>query len=183
MASIFNLTIPQLRQWSRRQVTDHRQLNEPVEALNRMTTGVGVPQQVAGVPLAAGISATAQFKLAQDADTHADYLVCHTWDWTTEGVEDVLIAKPWLLRQTPFDGQVYNGVHYAYVLPTRRTASIFGDTEEQIIIPPYVVGGVLRADKNIEGGTGVIWLEQELEWEARYASRAWTAEYIKSAAL
>lgn len=69
MASIFNLTIPQLRQWSRRQVTDHRQLNEPVEALNRMTTGVGVPRQTVGVPVAAtGIAFAVVDSLAEEED-------------------------------------------------------------------------------------------------------------------
>lgn len=43
MPNIFNLSIPQLTQWSRRQLPDHRRLNEPVEAINRMTTGIGLP--------------------------------------------------------------------------------------------------------------------------------------------
>lgn len=45
MPSIFSLSIPQLSQWSRRQKVDHRQQNEPVEAINRMMTGIGVPRQ------------------------------------------------------------------------------------------------------------------------------------------
>lgn len=43
--NLFGQSISQLRRWRAKQPLDHRQLNEPVEALNRMMTGVALPRQ------------------------------------------------------------------------------------------------------------------------------------------
>lgn len=143
-------------------------------------TGVGPPRQaMARVGGGAAVSATAQFKLTQSAGAFPDHLVCRTWDGATQGDEDVLVAKPWLLRRTPFDGQRYGGIDYVYSTPTQRAATLGEETEHQIIIPRYIVGDILKADKGIEGGTGVVVSNTKLEWEARYESRAWAAVSLK----
>lgn len=46
MASLFNLSIPQLAEWSRHQLPDHRQMNEPVQRLNQMATGIASPRAI-----------------------------------------------------------------------------------------------------------------------------------------
>lgn len=67
MANIFNLSIPHLDEWSRRQKPDHRQLNAPVETLNRLATGIGPPRVKAPVARQAmGISFAVVTALAAD---------------------------------------------------------------------------------------------------------------------
>lgn len=88
-----------------------------------------------------------------------DYLICHTWDGRVEGLVDVKVALPPLLRRTPFDGQSRDGFSYVYASGdnTRRTSTNDTDstTEEQVITPSYVAGDVIVAMKRIEGTTGV----------------------------
>lgn len=179
MASIFNLSIPQLKQWSRRQLPDHRQLNEPVEAINRMTTGIAPPRMKAGqaIGIAAGVTVAA-FRLRSVA---GDYLICRPWG--DPAGEAIQIAKPSLLRRTPFHNQTYNYVSYVYTSSVSRTATINGDVEEQIVIPPYVWDDRIVATSPILGGTDVIaheGTEDEMVviWEDdNRDARAWAAEY------
>lgn len=51
MPDVFSLSIPHLRQWSQRQPIDHRIQNEPVEALNQLTTGIAPPRQLLDMPI------------------------------------------------------------------------------------------------------------------------------------
>ena len=64
----------------------------------------------------------------------------------------VKIAKPPLLRRTPYDGETYNGVAYVYSDNYTRTA----DGTTQTIDPPYVVGDVIYAALRPMGGTDVL---------------------------
>lgn len=179
--NVMGLSIPQLRRWRAGEPLDHRQLNEPVDVLNSMTRGVAVPRQVTGQgrPSTEAGSLVAKFKLAQSAADFPDHLVCRTWDGTTEGETNVLVAKPWELRRTTFDGTTYGGVGYTYSSPVTRIGVIGDEEESQLIIPRYIVGDILVADKNVIGGTGVTVNGTSLEWEVRIGARAWTAEYLK----
>lgn len=177
--NIMGLTVPQLRRWGPNQPLDHRQLNEPVDVLNDMTRGVGVPRQVrvrGGAAAAVG-SAVAHFKLRQSGHEFGDYLRCRTWDWRseTEGDEDVFVARPWLLRRSSFEDITRAGIHYTYSTNSTRTARRTSDnaTEVQIIIPMYYIGDILKAEKGIVGDTGVVVEDVMLEWEARTEGRAW----------
>lgn len=181
--NLMGMSVPQLRRWSRGQPLDHRQLNEPVEAINQMMTGVGPPRQTMGrVGAPAAISAVAQFKLVAPADAFPDHLMCVTWDGTTEGTDIVLVAKPWDVRRTPFDGEGDEIVElYTYFTPTERDALIrIGRiVERQIIIRRYEVGVVLYATKNVKGGTGVTHEDSPVVWlDDNRAGRAWAAKYI-----
>lgn len=173
MPSLFSLSIPQLGQWSRRQKVDHRQQNEPVEAINRMMTGVGLPRQK-DVPFAPVGSITAQFRLSQSAADFPDHLVCRTWDGETAGEEDVLIAKPYLLRRTPFDDQTYGNVSYNYVSATERQARRDTSRETQVVIPRYILADVIFATSPVQRGTGVIVEEVPVVWlDDNRDGRAW----------
>jgi len=82
-----------------------------------------------------------------------DYLVCRTWDGTTEGSSDIYIAKPETLRKTGWHGAdvTYTiestaqqiTVHYNYVSNSYRVATSAGISEHQEIVPRY------RADSSI----------------------------------
>ena len=75
-----------------------------------------------------------------------DYLVCHTWNGETEGDDEVLIAKNYLLRRSVFEyskngNKTRNGIRYTYdddkKIHWEREAEIIEteETEEQIIVP------------------------------------------------
>lgn len=186
MASVFSMPISHLREWSRRQAPDHRQMNEPVDAINRMVTGVGVPRQAmarvgASAPAEAATSAVAQFKLKQNADTFPDHLICRAWDGETLGSEDVLVAKPWDIRRTSFDGRGDSVVElYTYTTPTHRIARIrlTDIVEEQIIIRRYEINDILYATENIKGGTEVIHEDTPIVWlDDNRAARAFAAVF------
>lgn len=178
MPNIFNLSIPQLGQWSRRQLPDHRQLNEPVEAINRMITGIGPPRMKAGMPIISRL--TAQFRLKQNAADFADHLVCRTWDGIIEGAQNVLIAKPWLLQQTPFDDETRENVRYEYSDGITRTAYDITDPTEQLkreeqIHPRYLVDDIIIATVVATGlivaGLPVLWVDVNVD------SRGWRTYY------
>lgn len=84
-----------------------------------------------------------------------DHLVCHSWDGVTEGEEDILVAKPFLLRRTPFDGLTRNGIAYTYSDDHQREAAAGDTTEPQVIVSPYVPGDIIYAAE-LAGGAHVI---------------------------
>ncbi len=87
---------------------------------------------------------------------YGDYLVCAPADaLNDEGVVDVddlsderiYVAKPWILRKTPFDGMTWNEIEYEYSETGgdfSRTAYQDRDTDDevsetQIITPDYMM--------------------------------------------
>lgn len=184
--NLMGQSIPPLRRWRKHQPLDHRQLNEPVEAINRMITGVGVPRQMmarVGGGEAIG-TVSASFRLKQSGIWRGDYLWCRTWDadTETEGDEDVFVAKPWLLRRSPFEGAVREGIEYTYTGNVSRTARRIGTskTEKQAIVDVYAIGDVITATSPIKGGMGVIVGEVPLVWLARTEGRAWARIFDQS---
>ncbi len=80
----------------------------------------------------------------------ADHLVCHSWNGTTEGTEDIFIAKPpdlrsslttEILRGVTIDYSAYNNIAQTRVATQRGTAT----TETQYITKPYIAGDVIWA--------------------------------------
>ena len=74
----------------------------------------------------------AQMKIVAIAD---DYLICYRWDGTEEDDTEIEVAKPFLLRRTPFDGASRDGISYTYTATDARTATNGSDTEDQVIVP------------------------------------------------
>lgn len=80
-----------------------------------------------------------------------DTVLCST---VKGGPGVVQVAKPYLLRRTPFDGQRRDGIEFAYTSNTERTATRREPppqegqqppTENQRIIPKYVADDVITA--------------------------------------
>lgn len=96
----------------------------------------------------------------------------------TSPSDDLTIAKPYLLRYTPFHTVAYNGITYTYSSATARQGDDGAATEDQIIVPPYVVGdeiiamAVDGADLNDNGTTldDVKWMDINVD------GRAWAKE-------
>lgn len=97
-----------------------------------------------------------------------DYLICRSWDGETEGSEDVKIAKPYLLRRTPFHDDGATGGTFSTFDTTKtrddkgyiydatndfeREATKSDDaTENQVIVPSYVVDDIIYAVRGVVG--------------------------------
>ncbi len=92
-----------------------------------------------------------RYKSMQD-----DHIVCRSWNGTTEGDTDILVAKPYYLRLSPFDGTTNaSGWLLTYINGQARTASKSGETDvSQSIDPPYAVNDLIYAIAP-SGGTAV----------------------------
>ncbi len=77
-----------------------------------------------------------------------DWLVCGNED----GTGRVEAAKPFLLRQAPFDGQRRGDIAYSYTGIDARTASRGSAVEEQIIVPQYRIGDQIIALRGLDTG-------------------------------
>jgi hypothetical protein len=115
----------------------------------------------------------AQMKIAS---VDGDYLVCHSWDGTSAGTADISVARPYLLRRTPFDGTAgRNSITYAYTDDQTRTATKSGEADiTEVVTPSYVAGDIIYAAAGIRGGTdaedddaaALVWLDLNVDQRA-----------------
>lgn len=70
---------------------------------------------------------------------YGDYITCREFDGVSQFGPIVYVAKPWLLRQTPFDGKNRNGIEYYYEDVNYRRATKVSNSLEiyEEITPPY----------------------------------------------
>ena len=122
-----------------------------------------------------GARAAKRFRVKSESN---DYLVCRTWDGTTEGSTDVLVAKPYLLQRTPFHGVAVTYpnaqvITYTYAAAYERTADDTVDSETQIVTPRYFVDEEIIGIAVPRGGTGV----DDCDWmDLNTAGRHWAKE-------
>lgn len=129
-----------------------------------------------------GTSARRAFLLKAIRD---DYLVCRELDADgAEAANDTLVAKPWLLQRTPFDGTVRNESTLTYLTGEERISTRPAPDqgpgelveEIQLVIPRFTLDDFLYATLEIytgvatEGGAEVV-------WQSEYGGRAWTAKH------
>jgi hypothetical protein len=91
----------------------------------------------------------------------------------------IKVAKPYLLRRTPFDNKTYNGVDYAYSSASERvgTQTIGGKQviETQIITPDYVVDDIISIKKI---ANPLVIGNDRYHWEDKNTdSRAWAVKF------
>lgn len=159
-----------------------RKLDAIVEDLYKLqivpSSTIQVEQKSHGTILTANVRggggsqiATFRYKSMQD-----DYLVCRTWDWTTEGDTDVLIAKPYDLRMTGWNGVTvvypseFSGsvsVLYTKVSSSHRTATSGSEIEDQAIRPFYVPDKSVIFAMNAETGISEVgWIDLNVDARA-----------------
>jgi hypothetical protein len=152
--------------------------NVLANALNKPFSGVQLPQQVK--PDAS--AKTVQVQQMKVASIAGDYITCYTFDGVVTGTDEITVAKPWMLRRTPFDGETRNGITYTYSDDVTRDASDDDGTETQVIVPSYVVGDLIYAERNIIGGTSLeITMpdntKRQVAWmDTNRDARAWSDE-------
>lgn len=150
--------------------------------VSRTTRGnVIVPKPVKGGGNGVGISA----KRYRVKSVQGDYLTCRTWDGSTEGDTDVLVAKPPQLRHS-ITAQTVNSVSVTYSdyaisdgVCTRKASATSYPDQDEMVIPVWQLAGT-RVDAEIwadqpEGGTGVEDEDEEpIEWQdTNRDARAW----------
>ncbi len=138
--------------------------NEPISAskLEQLRDGVDRliegtdPRQVTDI-----LPAAAQVFQGQIAGLMDDYIIVNEYrvypapTTPVVGTTNILVAKPWLLRRTPFDGQVRDGVSYTYDNDQQRVAVVGPDSRTEHVTPAYVVGDVVYCLQLVFGGTAV----------------------------
>lgn len=85
-----------------------------------------------------------------------EYIVCRTWDGTTEGDEDIIVAKHFDARQPA--SEYLNGVLHSYSYSSfnafndQRESDNGTDVETQIVVPHWQENGlILVARTNFSG--------------------------------
>ena len=106
---------------------------------------------------------------------HDDYLICQAWDGEFLSGINVQIAKPFLLKNSFFDGFSYDGVSYTYIDVNTREATDGTTTETQIVTPAYSIEATIYAVRDVLGGvdlngSGIEWLDLNVD------GRAWAKE-------
>lgn len=161
-----------LQPWAPGEPLDHRKLNQVIKYVQGMVKGARPPRQVYPDASERLVVSLQQFKIESIA---ADYLVCNPWNGIEATASQFIIAKPPELRRSRVS---WNGLTFTYTNDQARTASNGSDTEDQVVVPLYVVGDVIYGLKGITGGTGVE-LEDgtAVEWlDQNVAGRAWAQE-------
>lgn len=173
--------------WTFPEPVSARKLNQLADSIADIYGGIS-PARVLSRQLSE--SPPAQFKSFVVAEVRGDYILCQPGQQLDAGRSDnyVPVAKPYLMRRTPFEGLTRNGITYTYEdeegndSDSQRVASDVSDStlnEDQEIVPEYVAGDVIYAARNVEGGTGVKTEEGDgtpVEWiDMNFDSRAWAS--------
>lgn len=171
--SIFDIPLCELEKFQTGEPILKDKLNAPIEFLNRAFSGVNPPQQTGVTPRNQAIQGVIfQCKIVS---IYPDSLLVIEFDGTNViGDTKFEVAKPYLLRRSPFDGKARDGVSYFYNSNVSRNAytgllhevngtvvteggTPVADSEKeiQIVIPTYVVNDVIFVAQKVGNGTGV----------------------------
>lgn len=142
--------------WRRGDEITARRLDSTARVVQQLHGAVEPPRQVVRTRQTQQVQVR-QFRVVA---VYGDFVTCARLDGTYENeAEDddqTYVAKPYLLRRTPFDGYSRNDISYAYTDDVTRTATDADDnTETQVVVPSYVFGDIIYAVTNVDGGTGV----------------------------
>jgi hypothetical protein len=133
----------------------------------------------------AGSSGAAQVTHYKVDEIEDDYLVCRAWNEesdTAVSETPLIVAKPRMLRRTPFDGEsvAYQDgqtVGYVYSNGYTRTATDTGSSESevQVVTPGWFEGDIIRATKK----RVVVWIDDAFEYadyeDVNTGARTWAA--------
>ena len=137
--------------------------NEPVSASKLEELRDGLDRLIEGTTTAQRRGEQRLFRQvfqAQIALIHGDYLDVREYREYPVGppfvgASQILVARPWLLRRTPFDGGSWNGIGFTYSDDQTRTATQAATTEVQRITPAYVIGDIIYCAVDVYGGVSV----------------------------
>ncbi len=134
--------IPRLESYRAGEGLSAAKLNRGVDTLNRLTQGIRPARQVPLIPRPKSKKAIRLFVQSLGPD----HLVC-----LDSNGNEFLVARQWLIRRTPFDGQTRDGVSYVYSADDRRVATVGiapdEETEIQEIIQRFVLDDEIWAEE------------------------------------
>lgn len=128
-----------------------RKLNRGVRAINQLAGAIQPPRQTVSQPTLPAPNAGTAVRQMEVIEVGGDFLVCQPRDFVAASGATVFVAKPWLLRRSPFEDQTRDGITFTYTSDSERTADDGADTETQQVTPSYVAGDVIYAARNING--------------------------------
>lgn len=131
--------------WRRGEPLAASKLNETVDAVALFVTSTG------GQPLPKGASVSIEAKFAV-VSVSGDYVTARRVMGTQTATQTIKVAKPESLRNSVTSR---GSATYSYTGTDERTATVGGDTEDQVIVPAYTVGDVFTGRWIPDGGTGV----------------------------
>ncbi len=141
--------------WRENEPISANKLEELRDGLDRLIEGTD-PRQVAEIlPAAAQVFQGEIVAIAADHIVVNELRVYPAPTAPVVGTTAILVAKPWLLRRTPFDGQVRDGVSYTYDNDQQRQAVAGPESRTEHVTPAYVVGDVVYCLRTVLNGTGV----------------------------
>ncbi len=161
-----------LKRWEAGEPLDHRKLNQVIAQVEALTKGVRPPRQIRPSTNDVAPLVMQQFQIESIL---GDYLVCNPWDGIEADPAQYIIAKPPELRRSRTS---WNSITFSYTSDQARTATSGSDTEDQVVVPLYVVGDIVYAVKGIIGGTGVELDDgTAVDWlDTNKAARAWAKD-------
>ena len=170
-----------LADWRRGEPLFKAGMNRTHDIIRGLQQGVDQPVQVAVVPRGGTTEqvagATRTFSLVNVRD---DWLVCRevAADGSLAPTDELtIVAKPYRLQRTPFDGQTEGGVTYAYEPGwngTVRTATRDSESEQQRVTEDYFPGNLIYAETVTY--TGVVFNNEPLLLIETKSERAWAEE-------
>ena len=144
---------------------------DTTQAVRDLAGGVRAPESSAFLGVQRG---TIRMEVVSESD---DHIVCKYIG--IDGVayaSDINVAKPYLLRRTPFDGVARAGITYTYTASNTRTASDGVDQETQVIVPSYAAGEPVFIS-SVQPHTGVVLSDVNLRLvDMNIDARAWAKE-------
>ena len=137
-------------------------VGDPITAakLQQMSTaiqsGIGGSNGASQVRYGSGASSLIQQMVV--SEIYTDYLICYTFDGEENGQVEIVVAKPYLLRGSTWDGYTdTDGVSYtstgAQTMTATKSTPSPSVTENWKTIFPYEYGDVIMVATNIRGGT------------------------------
>lgn len=141
--------------WRENEPVSASKLEELRDGLDRLIEGTDPRQLSETLPAAAQVFQGELVSVSADHIIVREYRIYPSPTPPVVGSTSILVAKPYLLRRTPFDGQTRDGVSYTYVTDQQRTATIGPDQRTEHVTPGYVVGDLVYCLRAVLNGTGV----------------------------
>lgn len=149
-------SVASLQRWVAGEPVSATKLNVVTDTLSAFVTGVRPPRQLntgRAETLAVTANSARQYSLVADA---GDWLLVREITGSRIFGPVVFLAKPYLLRITPFDGQTRAGISYVYEEVYQRVATRGLVSETQVVVPQFVEGDLIYGVNFVANGTNLI---------------------------
>lgn len=148
-----------LDRWNQGDKIFAAKLDQPRQVIENLLGGVTPPQG-----LGATGNNTSKISRFRVKEVFADYVTAQPYIGNGDTVLDTVfkVAKPWMLRRTPFDSSLLDppplraGLKYIYTESIDKRIAIDeeGNEEAQFVLPSYIEDDQITVASSVRGGTG-----------------------------